>query len=177
MAVQSRDLATPPPLARRVIHIWPMNSIAERRPSIAPLGLQLLVLLGLVAIVPHARTWLDDLRYGRPRTTQVSAVVGLNDSADAPTQFTAMNLNRRVVVLLLPGSDAGKAQILQGPYLFGAQENLTPIALRIADRNRDSKPDLTVAVKQEEIIYLNTGTTFRLITPAERQQITTGGAN
>ncbi|GAC1364189.1 MAG: hypothetical protein NVS4B8_07080 [Herpetosiphon sp.] len=116
---------------------------------------------------------LDDLRYGRPRTMQLSAMVGHNEGAGVPTHIAAMNINRRVVVIELPGGDPNKAQILQGPYLFGADEDLTPVRLQLRDINHDNKPALVINVKNEEIIYMNTGDNFRLQTPAERQAMET----
>lgn len=79
-----------------------------------------------------------------------------------------MNLNRRIMVVELPGSDATKAQVVQGPYLFGANEDLTPVTLRLQDIDDDAKNDLVLSVKQEEVIYINTGENFRLISADER---------
>jgi hypothetical protein len=106
---------------------------------------------------------------------QLTAHVGHNEQAGQPTHFVAMNLNRRVVVIELPGGDSTKAQTLQGPYLFGANEHLTPVTLRVEDLNNDRKKDLVIAVKNEEIVYINSGDAFRLITDQERQQLV--GAN
>ena len=82
-----------------------------------------------------------------------------------------MNLNRRIIVVELPGGDATKAQVLQGPYLFGANEDLTPVTLRLQDVNGDAKNDLVLSVKQEEVIYINTGESFRLISADERAHL------
>ncbi len=117
------------------------------------------------------RIWIDDLRYGRPRTQHVTGTVGHNEASGEPTHFITMNLNRRVVVIELPGGDVSKAQTLQGPYLFGANEDLTPASARLEDVNGDGKNDLIVAVKREEVIYINTGESFRLINADERQQL------
>lgn len=119
----------------------------------------------------RATIWLDDLRYGRPRTMQIEGLVGHNEATGNPTRFVAMNLDRRVVVMELPGGDASKTQILQGPYLFGADEHLTPVRLQLNDVNGDTRPDLIISVKNEEIIYINAGETYRLINDEERQQI------
>ena len=126
--------------------------------------------LALVAnsLLSWGRIRLDDLRYGRPRTMQLSAVVGHNDGSGTPTQLIAMNLNRRVVVLEIPGGDVTKTRTLAGPYLFGANEDLTPVTLRLAYVNGDREPDLIVSVKREEIIYINENGSFRLINDAER---------
>jgi hypothetical protein len=118
-----------------------------------------------------SKTWIDDLRYGRPRTQHLSGTVGHNENTGEPTHFIAMNLNRRIMVVELPGSDATKAQVLQGPYLFGANEDLTPVTLRLQDINGDAKNDLVLSVKQEEVIYINTGQSFRLISADERTHL------
>lgn len=171
MAVTSRDLHRQPrhrsarPMAVKV----PRVQVHGNR-----LQLGFLILVGVLVVnilTTRGQVWLDDLRYGRPRTTQVSAYVGHNEQAGQPSQLIAMNLNRRVVVIELPGGDSTKAQTLQGPYLFGANEDLTPINLRVQDINNDSKGDLVIAVKNEEIIYINSGDAFRLINDEERAQL------
>ena len=75
------------------------------------------IALALVAngVLSWGRIRLDDLRYGRPRTMQLSAVVGHNDGSGTPTQLIAMNLNRRIVVLEIPGGDVTKTRTLSGP--------------------------------------------------------------
>ncbi len=170
MAVTSRNLHQQAP--RRVVGVgawkpWPVLLGPYMR-----VGLALLVGYMVLALVTGwGRIWLDDLRYGRPRTQHLTGVVGHNEGSGEPTHFLAMNLNRRIVVIELPGGDSSKAQILQGPYLFGADEDLTPVALRLQDINGDGKNDLVVSVKQEEIIYINTGENFRLINPDERKHL------
>lgn len=170
MAVTSRDLhqqpvrrAAAPPVT------WPQIKVDRQY-----IRLALSILVGyllLMLVSGRAQILMDDLRYGRPRTTQLSAYVGHNEQAGQPSHFVAMNLNRRVVVIELPGGDSTKAQTLQGPYLFGAKEDLTPVALRVEDINADSKGDLVIAVKNEEIVYINEGEAFRLITDDERRQL------
>ena len=82
-----------------------------------------------------------------------------------------MNLNRQVVVIEIPGGDPSKTRTLTGPYLFGADEDKTPVLLRLDDLNRDGAKDLIVNVKNEEIVYLNKDGEFKPITPEERQQL------
>jgi|HigsolmetaAR201D_1030396.scaffolds.fasta_scaffold03526_1 hypothetical protein len=134
-----------------------------------------LALLAIYAVMGHIVSWgssrLDDLRYGSTRTFQMDAVVGHNDGAGTPTHFIAMNLNRQVIVIEIPGGDPSQTRTLTGPYLFGANEDKTPVLLRLDDLNRDGAKDLIVSVKNEEIVYLNKGTEFQPITPEERAQI------
>src|SRR6478609_4629894 len=78
------------------------------------------VLYVVVSTVVHmTRITMDDLAYGRPRTTHLQAVVGHNDSAAQPSAFIGLNLNRQVTVFEIPGGDTSKAAVINGPYLFG----------------------------------------------------------
>ena len=136
----------------------------------------LLALLAIYAVMGHVVAWgdsrLNDLRYGATRTFQMDAVVGHNDGAGTPTHFIAMNLNRQVVVIEVPGGDPSKLRTLTGPYLLGADEDKTPVLLRLEDLNHDGAKDLIVSVKNEEIVYMNRDGEFKPITPEERAQLT-----
>lgn len=170
MAITSRDLHQPAPRHLVSDAQWPVQ--IGRLGSYVRLGLWILfAAMCLSALSGWGKIWIDDVRYGRPRTHQLSGRVGHNEAGGELTHFVAMNINRRVVVIELPGGDVAKAQTLQGPYLFGANEDLTPVILRVQDINADGKNDLIVGVKHEEIVYVNTGDAFRLITAEERQQM------
>lgn len=158
---------------------------AQKRPTIAVPSIQLnnvvyvatllLALLAIYAVLGHVVSWgsarIDDLRYGTTRTFQMQGVVGHNDSESSPTHFIAMNLNRQVVVIEIPGGDASQVRTITGPYLFGANEDKTPVVLRLEDLNRDGAKDLIVNVKNEELVYLNKNAEFQPITTEERAQI------
>lgn len=170
MAITSRNLQQAAP--RRVFGSSPwQRHLGPLRPYLRPAGYILLAYLVIQITMGWGQTLLDDVRYGRPRTRHLAGMVGHNETSGEPTHFTAMNLNRRVVVIELPGGDATQARILQGPYLFGANEDLTPVGLRLHDVNSDEKDDLVISVKQEQIIYINTGESFRLINADERQAL------
>ena len=144
--------------------------------SIAYIVTGLLALLAIYAIMGNVMGWgrsrLDDFRYGTTRTFQTDEIVGHDDGAGTPTHFIAMNLNRQVVVIEVPGGDPSKIRTLTGPYLFGAGEDKTPVLLRFEDLNHDGSKDLIVNVKNEEIVYLNKGSDFQPISPEERVQLT-----
>jgi hypothetical protein len=123
------------------------------------------------AALEWAQVKLDDLQYGRPRTFQMDAYVGHGESEGVPSHFVAMNLNRRVTILELPGGDSTKATAIVGPYLFGQGEDLTPVQLDSQDLNSDGKADLLVTLRSEQLIYLNNGAAFKLVTPEERAQL------
>ncbi|NJO05817.1 MAG: hypothetical protein HC876_10015 [Chloroflexaceae bacterium] len=74
-------------------------------------------------------------------------------------------------MLDMPGGDINKVRVLTGPYLFGADEHLTPVTLRLQDFDGNRAPDLVVKVKDEELIYMNHDGSFAPITPAERQHL------
>jgi hypothetical protein len=175
MAVTSRDLHSSGKLRQQAVHPAPAPRAYPVHSSPARLPYVLTVFLCVVALVLVANsliTWgrvkMDDLRYGRPRTMHLSGVVGHEDSSGSPTQFVAMNLNRRVVVFEIPGGDVAKTRTLTGPYLFGADEDLTPVRLQLALVNDDPNTDLVVSVKDEDIIYINENGSYRLINDGER---------
>ncbi len=175
MAVTSRDLHAAGKLRPQVFHrkstarVYPAYRTGPRTPYLLTL---LLCVVALALVANSLFTWsqikLDDVRYGRPRTMHLSGFVGHNEASGTPTQFVAMNLNRRVVVFEIPGGDVSRTRTMTGPYLFGANEDLTPVRLRLAYVNDDRNQDLIVSAKDEEIIYINENDTFRLINDGER---------
>jgi hypothetical protein len=171
MAVTSRDLRN----ERRPAISLPRGNVG----SIAYIVTGLLALLAayvlLSSVIGWGRTMIDDVRYGRPRTFHLSANVGRPEEANAPTHLIAMNLDRQVVILEIPGGDSTKTRTLPGPYLFGAGEDLTPVTMRLADVNGDGAPDLIVRVKDEEMVYINRDGGFSLITAEERQRLVQQG--
>jgi hypothetical protein len=133
------------------------------------------LLVALYAVISAAVDWtqvkMNDLQYGRPRTMQMDAYVGHGEAEGVPSHFVAMNLNRRVTILEMPGGDSTKVNTIVGPYLFGQGEDLTPVTMGSTDLNADGFADLLVSVKNEQLLYLNDGTEFRLATPEERLAI------
>jgi hypothetical protein len=119
-------------------------------------------------LVGKGHTLADDLRYGRPRTDQLDAFVGHGEANGQPTHLMAINLNRQVTIIELPGGDAIKARTFVGPYLFGAEEDLTPPRLDLRDMDGDGNVDLILDIRNEQLIYLNKQGTFRLPTPDEQ---------
>jgi len=121
------------------------------------------MILGWLAFSALSSWWtvqLDDWHYGRPRTYQTDAVVGHEDSASNPSHFIAINLNRKVIVLEVPGGDTAHSQIYLGPTLFGAGQELTPITLSFEDRNGDGKPDLNIHIGDHILVFVNIGQKF-----------------
>jgi hypothetical protein len=128
-----------------------------------------IMIIGWVAFNALESWWQvtqDDWHYGRPRTFQTDAVVGHKDSATTPSHFMAINLNRRILIIELPGGDSSKARIFNGPILIGQGQDLTPVRLSFRDVNGDGRPDMIVTVQDSYFVFLNDGSTFRM--PPER---------
>ncbi|MBA3469837.1 MAG: hypothetical protein H0T53_09345 [Herpetosiphonaceae bacterium] len=189
MAVTSRNLRTNKPeqwSGRRVIRVpqstrqRPQRTVVVQPVSQPGVWLNrllwavIVVLISLLAGTLNGwiGTKMDDLRYGRPRISHLAATVGHEGEQGLPSEFIALNLNRRVVVLEFPGGDATKVRTMVGPYLFGAGEDLTPITLDTLDVNQDSQPDLLVNIKNEQLVYINQPDGFRMITAAEQGSLT-----
>lgn len=134
-------------------------------------ALAIVLYFGITSLLAWAQVKMDDVQYGRPRTSQLDAFVGHGEANGTPTHFTALNLNRRVTIMEFPGGDVTKPQVIVGPTLFGRDEDLTVIKLRVEDINGDDKPDLTVQVKDERLVYINDGNAFRPITNDELAQL------
>jgi hypothetical protein len=86
----------------------------------------------------------------------------------------AINLNRQVTIIELPGGDAGKARTIAGPYLFGANEDLTVPELGLRDMDADGNVDLVLDIRNEQVVYLNKDGAFRLPTAEEQSALTRG---
>jgi hypothetical protein len=134
-------------------------------------GLSMMVMvLGFMSLSWLGNWWTtttNDWNYGRPRTFQVDHVVGHQDNAAHPSHFIAQNLNRRIVVIEIPGGDPTTMQVYIGPTLVGDGQDLTPLTLTFEDRNGDGKPDLNIHIGDQVIVFLNNGTKFY---PAPQQQ-------
>lgn len=171
MAVTSRTIRT----GRR---IWSRNPQIQRTAHALLYGVALVlgalavyVLIG--ALIGRVNVLIDDMRYGYPRTMHVQAFVGHGEEAGQPTRLIAMNLDRQVVVLELPGGDPSRMRSITGPYLFGADEHLTPVIIGVSDVDGDTLPDLLLDVRRERIVYLNRDGGFRLPTPEEQARLMT----
>ena len=136
------------------------------------LGVGMIAMLALWTLLTSAVAWwnttMDDIHYGRPRTFQIDAVVGHNDSAQNPSHFIAINLNGRIEIIEFPGSDGSKARIYLGPQLFGAGEDLVPVTLSFADVNGDHLPDMIIHFQSTRIVYINDKGGFRPLRPDEQ---------
>jgi hypothetical protein len=138
-------------------------------------GLALFVMiLGWLTLSAAGSWWQttqDDWRYGRPRTFQIDQVVGHHDSPQNPSHFIAMNLNRHILVIEIPGGDVSKSVLFSGPTLLGPGQDLTPVTLSFQDIDHDGKPDMIVSLQGNQFVYLNENGTF---VPASQNSGTSG---
>jgi hypothetical protein len=143
---------------------------SRRFPLIAVIVGMLVMAAFVVALSTVGSWWQvhqDDVTYGRPRTFQIDAVVGHNDSPSNPSHFIFVNLNRHVVIIELPGGDSTHARIYNGPTLFGDGQNLTPVTAEFRDVTGDGKPDMIVHIQDQRLVFTNDGTQFRPLQPGE----------
>jgi|SRR5581483_4431925 len=142
----------------------------RRRPLLA-LGVGMILMLALVVCLSMFSTWWqqhqNDVTYGRPRTYQVDAVVGHQDSASRPSHFIFMNFNRHVLIIEFPGGDTAHALIYTGPALLGDGGDLIPVTGEFRDVNGDGHLDMIVHIQDQTIVFINDGAKFRPLQPGE----------
>jgi hypothetical protein len=127
------------------------------------IGMVLMVLffVGLSALSSWWTNHQVDATYGYPRTYQVDAVVGHDDSADHPSHFIFLNLSGHVIIIELPGGDVSHAKIYSGPTIFTDDAASVPVTGEFKDVNGDGKIDLIIHIQDQRIIYLNDGSQFK----------------
>jgi len=123
-------------------------------------GLTLLCMLVGFLVFSALATWWqhtqDSLHYGMPRTYQMDAVVGHQDSAAHPSHFIALNLGGHLSVMEMPGGDVSKTVIYAGPILYGLDADLVAVTLSVA-HDGQGKPELVLHYQNNEVI-LSDGT-------------------
>lgn len=139
------------------------------------LGLGMIAMIVLWTIGSNALNWWtihqDDSAYGRPRTFQIDAVVGHNDSASNPSHFIAINLNRHVIVIELPGGDPAKAKVYPITTLFGDGQDLTPVTLSFRDVNGDGLVDMEIHIQDQTLVMINANGGFRPLKAGEKVRL------
>jgi len=140
--------------------------------SLVYLGAGMIVMgflwIGLTYLFALGQTTLNDWQYSRPRTFQTDAVVGHGDSASNPSHFIAVNLNRHVLVIEVPGGDPSKAKIYPITTLFGDGQDLTPVTLTFKDVNGDGKLDMEIHIQDQTLVMINENGGFRPLKPGEK---------
>lgn len=102
-----------------------------------------------------AATKLDDIRYGFPRTSQLDGYIGYREASGLPTHLTAINAHRQVLIMVVPGTEPSRITVIKGPYLYGADQELSPATLELKDVNSDGYNDLILHVAGQTITYMN----------------------
>jgi hypothetical protein len=163
IASKAVDPVTPPPRSLR-------SGRRSRVPWLAII-VGMVLTLGLFFGFSAFGSWWqlhqNDVTYGRPRTFQIDAVVGHQDSASKPSHFIFENLNGHVVIIEFPGGDPAHATIYTGPTLFGDGGDLVPVTGEFKDVNGDGRLDMIVHLQDQTIVFINNGTRFRPLQPGE----------
>lgn len=149
----------------------PATRSRRRMHPLVYVGVGMLAMVAFFLMLSSAATWVeqkrDDLTYGRPRTFQLDAVVGHNDSPERLSHFLALNLNRHVEVIEIPGGDSTRERVYLITILFGDGEDLTPVTLSFRDVNGDGKPDMLVHIENQTVVEINDNGQFRPAKPGE----------
>jgi len=128
-------------------------------------GIGMIAMLALWVGLQMLGTWWSehqlDATYGFPRTYQVDAVVGHDDSTAHPTHFIFLNLKGRVVIIELPGGNVAHARIYNGPAIIGGNPEQTPVTAEFQDVDGDGKMDMIVHIGTQQFTYINDGTEFK----------------
>jgi len=142
----------------------PQTAPVARRPRRRPLhgtvyiGLTLLCMLVGFIVFSALTTWWqytdDYLHYGMPRTYQMDAVVGHQDSAAHPSHFLALNLGGHLSVIEMQGGDLSKTVIYAGPVIYGQGADLVAVTLSVA-HDQQGKPELILHYQNNEVILYN----------------------
>jgi hypothetical protein len=117
-----------------------------------------MVLLWLGQIVWNwGSTVSNDIRYGRPRTTNIDHSVG-HEVGNIPTHFTALNLGGQIYVIEIPGGHPNDTRLLVGPRLIGAGSDLAPVTLSFV--GDPHTPDLIIEASGVLMRFHNTGSSY-----------------
>jgi len=139
------------------------------------LGVGMIAMLAMWTLLTSAISWWnttwDDLHYGRPRTFQMDAFVGHNETIGTPSHFIAINLNGRIEIIEFPGGDGSKARIYLGAQLYGTGDEMIPVTLSFADVNGDHLPDMIIHFQSSRIVFVNYQGGFRPLRPEERAPV------
>jgi hypothetical protein len=119
------------------------------------IGLALLCMLVGFIVFSVLSTWWqhtdDYLHYGMPRTSQMDAVVGHQDSAAHPSHFLALNLDGHLSVIEMQGGDLSKTVIYAGPIIYGQGADLVAVTLSVT-HDQNGQPELVLHYQNNEVI-------------------------
>lgn len=150
---------------RIIIHHEPLPRKKRQLHWLVYLGAGMLVMAGVWYGLTQLSLWWNNHQlaseYGFPRTYQTDERVGFGDS-QTPTHFIALNLNGQAEVIVCPAANCTKAVVYQVIRLFGDNAVSVPVTVSFSDTARSGKLDMIVHVGDQQIIYLNDVTQFKL---------------
>ena len=117
----------------------------------------MVLLWALQMLIHFGQTVADDLRYGRPRTTNVDHLVG-HERGKTPSHFTAINLDGQIYIIEIPGGNPGASHLLVGPRLIGDGAELVLVTLSFV--GDPQHPDLLIIAAGTQTRFRNTGRTY-----------------
>ena len=126
------------------------------------IGGMLLALLLLVVgqmVMGWISGQIETLRYGYPRTYQISAFVG-QETGKTASHFLVLNNDGQLEIIEFPGDDATHARIFLGPHLYGASADLVVATIRFVPDGHPRTPDMVLLFQQSQELFRNTGGTF-----------------
>ncbi len=157
-----RPIQNPPKRGHTRVHFHPLVYLGA---GMIVMGI---LWIGLTYAITFVQTTANDWHYSRPRTFQTDAVVGHGDSPSNPSHFIALNLNRHVLVIEVPGGDPTRARIYPITTLFGDGQELTPVTLSFKDVNGKGLLDMEVHIQDQTLVMINEGGGFRPLKPGEK---------
>lgn len=173
-AVVRHERSHPAPKARATSRSQARQATGLRAHPLLLLALGMIAVLVVWTLLHAGLNWwtnaMDYVHYGYPRTYQVDAVVGHNDSTNNPSHFVATNLHGHIEIIEFPGGDGTHARIYLGPQLFGPDADKTPVTLQFADVNADHKPDMLIFFQSSWFVLINDQDSFRAPTSQEHQE-------
>jgi len=129
------------------------------------LGLGMVVMVFVWFSLSQLTAWWASYQlnsqYGFPRTYQTDESVGFGDN-QIPTHFIALNLNGQTEVIVCPAGDCTKAVIYPAVRLFGDNAANMPVTLSFADLTHTGHLDMIVHIGDQQVVFLNDGTRFKL---------------
>jgi hypothetical protein len=67
-------------------------------------------------------------------------------------------LHGHIEIIEIPGGDPSRPRIFTGPTLVGTGQDLVPVTGEI--RSEDGRRDLIIHIQNQQIVYINDGSTF-----------------
>ena len=76
-----------------------------------------------------------------------------------------------MTIIEFPGGDPSRGRELVSSSVLGPGGDQVVVTLRFVDLNHNGRPVMLITVGGVQSILVNDGTTFRVPTPAEQQQL------